>query len=79
MQLAELASYMLIMNQKRLTEEGVLYCCPKASPPLTIWTPGVAWISDGFPGPPGHEAGLTDMKPITKSGWSSAIFTAAAV
>ena len=62
-----------------LTEYGVLYCWPSASPPATIWTPGVAWMSAGFTGAPGHDAGLTEMKPITKSEWSSAIFTAAAV
>jgi hypothetical protein len=36
-------------------------------------------MKEGFMGAPGHDAGLTEMKPITKSECSSAIFNAAAV
>eukprot|EP00958_Prasinococcus_capsulatus_P023082 scaffold3352_cov326-Prasinococcus_capsulatus_cf.AAC.9 len=44
-----------------------------------IDTPGVIWMRPSLPGPPSQELGDTEMKPMTKSLCSSAIFAAAFV
>mmetsp|Transcript_4335 Transcript_4335/g.15191 ORF Transcript_4335/g.15191 Transcript_4335/m.15191 type:complete len:285 (+) Transcript_4335:167-1021(+) len=61
-----------------MTEAGVLYCWPRASPPASSCTPGVICTSPGSTGV-FHVAGATDMNPITKSGCSAAILAAVSV
>mmetsp|Transcript_39014 Transcript_39014/g.96672 ORF Transcript_39014/g.96672 Transcript_39014/m.96672 type:complete len:217 (+) Transcript_39014:362-1012(+) len=61
-----------------ITLAGVLYCCPRPSPPLPSCTPGVMCTRPRLHSAV-HSAGRTEINPMTKSGCLAAMATAASV